>query len=165
MKIPDPADEVSASVAPARELVGFGTRETPMSELSGIALRGAVAVEVMGRTGPQKHDIHECDDSFYSYCRVCGGDNAGWDLEQTECHGHPAYEESIADAWLVVEKMRAEHIGLQLNSTPGEWRARFFTVESTVRWYEESQDGALYCFDKSLPTAICRAALAAVRAQ
>jgi hypothetical protein len=62
----------------------------------------------------------------------------------------PHYSSSIADAWLVVEKVRALGMPLMLWETDGRWFAAF--VYHGYRGYDA----------ETVPLAICKAALAAI---
>jgi hypothetical protein len=66
MNIPNPADEVSASVAPARELVGFGTRETPMTS-------NARPIDDGGLAFPQTPVIHQGEVVFGGHFDAVAG--------------------------------------------------------------------------------------------
>jgi hypothetical protein len=91
-----------------------------------------------------------------------GGCPPYWSQYGDRCLLIPSYSTDIAAAWLVVEKLRTEGLHLQMNDTLSAYRARFFTVASTVKWDQESADGAYYQFASTPAHAICLAALKAL---
>lgn len=106
---------------------------------AGRALDALVAEKVMGEpvtwlpTALSHRDPHQSGEVFGA---------KGW-------HRVPSYSTDIADAWLVVEKMRER--GFVISATPNQqsWCATF---------------GADSVWGETAPLAICRAALAAVEA-
>jgi hypothetical protein len=109
-------------------------------ELSGEELDRAVAERVMGNTLPEVWSDPTVGPSH--------GDPGGYRI------GVRPYSSSIEAAMQVVEKMRERHwcisILNQFHEGP-RWYASFEAVEREA-----------YASDDSLPTAICRAALAAI---
>ena len=94
-----------------------------------------------------KHDINECEDGFYSYCRNSGCFISGFALEGSEkCEGHPPYSSDIAAAWEVMDKMPQPGIYKRGSA----WRAH--SEVATNAWADA----------ETAPMAICLAALKAV---
>lgn len=87
-----------------------------------------------------------------------GADPSAWSLKEPTipCDHQPNYSTSIADAWLVVEKMRGNGYVLHLDDGNTEWRA-FFAVPN-----DESK--IMGSYQPTAPTAICLAALRAIGA-
>lgn len=110
------------------------------SELSGLALREAVAVKVFGYRKKWVDDIrgeiyHDSPES----------------LQGVPC---PHWESDIAAAWQVVEKAIELGYTLLLNFNHGAWWAEFADKETV---YDHELE-----YRPTAPEAICRAALAAL---
>ena len=74
-----------------------------ISTLIGPELDYAVAV-AEGRE--RKHEIKECEDPFYSYCRICGLGNRDWKLEETVCTKDPDYSTNPAHGQPIFDRER-----------------------------------------------------------
>lgn len=133
---------------------------------AGPKLDALIAERVMGFA---RHDLRwescgqggllsctKCTWSFccppWSHARIMA-DDARWCGEQSH-RPVPRYSTSIADAWLVVEKMREMGWGFVFNSVGARGARAFFTKGD--RFFAEDGDTA--------PLAICLASLQAVAA-
>lgn len=120
----------------------------PETEITGLELREAVAKEVVGMRGPMSRG------NFGDLYR----DGEGSPDEREV----PAYEAKIEAAWEIVRAMGAKG-----------WVWRGKTSHGRIRWtFREKWDGdpkktprEFTAKDVTTPYAICRAALAAVRAE
>jgi hypothetical protein len=122
------------------DLTEWNAEVVAMSDLpTGLALREAVATEVMGLPSRQATDGGDCwrDVPYY----------------ETEV---PYYETDIAAAWQVVERMRGKGFWLHLHHAKAKLGfIAFFLPEGGSSRTHHGDSAAV---------AICRAALAAVRA-
>lgn len=132
-----------------------------MKELSGIALREAVAVKVMGLTDVERARwIETMQNESRGLEWVLDADASGIELmcDEDRCPV-PAYESDIAAAWLVVEKMREKGYHPRTRDCGEKRQWAFYDHKSgherEHRWAVCNKDAE----------AICRAALAAMEAK
>ncbi len=104
-------------------------------KLTGLELREAVAMEVMGFKKPRP--IFTDDDGAVHV-------------------GYPPYETSLQAAWKVVEAMRAKGWYMLIAQQPGEWRA-------AIKHEDSGTGDNLRVFAPTAPEAIALAALTAIR--
>ena len=107
-----------------------------------------------------KHDISECEDCWYDYCRNCGYEPRCEGIDDTDCETPPPYSTDIAAAWEVVEKLMDEGDVFLEWWQDGEW----FVADKPMGVREDAITAR--CDGKttgkpSAPLAICRAALLA----
>ncbi len=129
-----------------------------MTDAERLVLNRQVAERVMG--WDHTHDIHECEDPWYAYCRTCGlsGSDLGvraWDA--TPCAMPPDYAGDIRAAWTVLAVMIARlptEVGLQTQLEVS------YQAHGQV-WYCHLPHGRGQLAETA-PEAICRAALAVV---
>ena len=69
-----------------------------IDKLEGEELDLLVAVEIM--EWDHSHEIEECEDGWYSYCRNCGHEPRFSKIEK-DCGTPPNYSGNIAAAWMV----------------------------------------------------------------
>ena len=136
---------------------------TPYNEMNDEQLSALIAEQVMGwRVQWFDRFYHNINNNNeWSQNRATSKENchhtpvAYWkDLEDCCLHQvdewNPAGEDGIADAMLVVEKMRAQQfaVGLACDEDSEQWSATFDNI-----------NGPFTAEDKSLPRAICLAAI------
>ena len=117
-----------------------------------------IAEKVMGWDGvifvkEGQHWVDTCIDR--PGFRVMHGDAYGYKTKAAECHYLPHYSTSIADAWLVVNKMRESHgyaVSMQgmKSEIVDQYRVFFNLLDSCI-----VGEGCA----KTAPLAICKAAL------
>lgn len=121
-------------------------------EMSGVELREAVAVEVMG---------WRLDAGDWLLDNPHSGTNGGIEM--------PLYEADISAAFTVVEKMRAKGWHVSLCAAPKSGWCCTMLFEDFSNGPTVNMEGEGYwerqAYADAAPLAICRAALAAVRAK
>lgn len=133
----------------------------------GRELDALVAERVMHRS--KKHMIIECNDPYYTHCRICHKDNSEWSLEATECEENPPYSTNIADAWEVVEKLYSMGIGYCVERTQTADQPTVYFMpkqpsqKSLIQFVEDMKRWS--SLGETLPHAICLGALKILETQ
>ena len=127
----------------------------PIEEMTGLELREAVAVEVMGYIkGERKRGEPEWLDPNMPVNRTVSSLYRG----MMPLRGSlPAYESSIEAAFALVEKMREKGWRMILDNCGGAWECEMFL--------DSPSDARVFGIDDTAPLAIARASLKAVRAK
>jgi len=138
-------EDLEIRKAVAVEVVGWKQRWVVESYVGLHFDSGAITTHKQFYDEKEARKFFDCQDQVAPYPRM-----------HTE--GPPAYESDIAAAWLVVEKMRADGFGFELDYGPTDASVCYATfTHMALRVFAHERL-------KPAPLAICKAALAAVRA-
>ena len=116
---------------------------------------------------PLVHDISECEDDWYSYCKNCyvtqgelyqTDGKAGGRLEDHPCEVAPAYSTDVGISMRIVEKLNGHPVYTVMEWDGAHWIAEFALAEELVK--PDAPDR--WAKSESLAHAICLAALKTV---